>query len=316
MKRSFTVKPKTNVTAASHARDKIGGLENRIADLRARLAEPDLAEDERIDLGQELAELEEQLNFAWQDDEAEYDYAIQQQEFNPDGSLKGYDDYEAPDNDLYEVTIWYEVDPGHDAMGPQAATEVLEYYADSPDEAIEFAKRDWDGPIDRLEITAVNPEYDDVDLPYASDKAEGQKVEASEKVEAAEESYTYADFMDTGLEDDIAYKLGLYIDWSAVRGEGGPIFICDDPDHENNSDMWDGSDEDILRKMDFSDYKDFIEEDILTHPQEEWAKLYKSYLQDLGDPTVYFDEDFEDLDEELTIPDFEDPGDIAPHFKD
>lgn len=77
---------------ATSTRERISGLEKKIDELRDRLADPDLDEDERIDLGLELAEAEEQLNFAWQDDEAEYDYALRQQEFNPDGSLKGYDD--------------------------------------------------------------------------------------------------------------------------------------------------------------------------------------------------------------------------------
>lgn len=43
-----------------------------------------------VDYELKLSELKEQLNFAWQDDEAEYNYALEQQEFNPDGSLKGY----------------------------------------------------------------------------------------------------------------------------------------------------------------------------------------------------------------------------------
>ena len=77
---------------ATSTRDKISGLQKKIDRLRDRLADPDVDEDERIDLGLELSEAEEQLNFAWQDDEAEYNYALQQQEFNPDGSLKYYDD--------------------------------------------------------------------------------------------------------------------------------------------------------------------------------------------------------------------------------
>lgn len=43
-----------------------------------------------IDYELKLSELKEQLNFAWQDDEKEWLYAVEQQEFNPDGSLKGY----------------------------------------------------------------------------------------------------------------------------------------------------------------------------------------------------------------------------------
>ncbi len=72
-------------------RDRIEYLQTKIDILeeelyRNRYLDP----EERIDDQLELEELKEQLNFAWQDDEAEYNYALQQQEFNPDGSLKGY----------------------------------------------------------------------------------------------------------------------------------------------------------------------------------------------------------------------------------
>ena len=69
--------------------EKIGIVEERIARKKANYCN----RDELIDDQLELEELKEQLNFAWQDDEAEYNYAYEQQEFNPDGSLKGYDDY-------------------------------------------------------------------------------------------------------------------------------------------------------------------------------------------------------------------------------
>ena len=85
---------KKKVVKAS-TRGRIGMLEERIADLEnyiedAKAAGTDI--EDLVDEYQELEELKEQLNFAWQDDEAEYNYALQQQEFNPDGSLKGYDD--------------------------------------------------------------------------------------------------------------------------------------------------------------------------------------------------------------------------------
>ena len=82
----------TSYIKGETTRDRIYGLQARIDDLRSQLADPDLADDERVDIGLELAALEDELNFAWQDDEAEYNYALRQQEFNPDGSLKGYDD--------------------------------------------------------------------------------------------------------------------------------------------------------------------------------------------------------------------------------
>lgn len=72
---------------------KISQLEDRIAEIKDNIqtAQIDgLNEDYIVDLYQELNELEDELNFAWQDDEAEWNYAREQQEFNPDGSLKLY----------------------------------------------------------------------------------------------------------------------------------------------------------------------------------------------------------------------------------
>ena len=39
--------------------------------LNRRYENPFTIEDELVDLGQDIADLEERLNFAWQDDEAE-----------------------------------------------------------------------------------------------------------------------------------------------------------------------------------------------------------------------------------------------------
>mgnify|MGYP000933926412 CR=1 FL=1 len=100
MKRLVNASKKRSIKASS-TRDRITSLEERIADIEERLHN-DRYEDpeDRIDDHVELEELKEQLNFAWQDDEAEYNYALEQQEFNPDGSLKGYDD-------IYESTNRY-----------------------------------------------------------------------------------------------------------------------------------------------------------------------------------------------------------------
>lgn len=86
------------IHAATSTRDRISYLQDKIDILKEYLARDNYEDpEERIDDQLELEELKEQLNFAWQDDEAEYNYALQQQEFNPDGSLKGYDD-------IYEST--------------------------------------------------------------------------------------------------------------------------------------------------------------------------------------------------------------------
>lgn len=82
-----------NVVAETSTRDRISDLEERIRQLKVRidrLHEIGADDDEIIDYQLELQELEDDLNFAWQDDEAEYNYAVEQQEFNPDGSLKYY----------------------------------------------------------------------------------------------------------------------------------------------------------------------------------------------------------------------------------
>ena len=75
------------------SRNEISQLEDRIAEIKnnIRTAQIEgLDEDYIVDLYQELSELKDELNFAWQDDEAEWNYAREQQEFNPDGSLKLY----------------------------------------------------------------------------------------------------------------------------------------------------------------------------------------------------------------------------------
>lgn len=93
---------------------------------------------------------------------------------HPATGVKASEDYvsdwrDDPNADLYVVKIWYESDPGHDTIGPVASEEIIETVATSPQEAIEYAKRAWSGPIDRIEIVDINPEYDDDEpLPFAS----------------------------------------------------------------------------------------------------------------------------------------------------
>ena len=172
-----SVKPQAQKVEASSTRSKITALEDRIASIREELDNPEISEDESIELQQELSELEDELNFAWQDDEAEWDYARQQQEFNPDGSLKGYGDdvyssevcgsWEDDANaDMYVVKIWHECDPGHDVAAPEACEEIIQVVATSPDEAKERAAAQWSGPIDRIEIVDINPEEPEMEVPF------------------------------------------------------------------------------------------------------------------------------------------------------
>jgi len=71
-----------------------------------------------------------------------------------------------PFADLYVVKIWYEIDPGHDTLGPVAQEEIIEVVATSPSEALERAKKEWSGPIDRIEIVDINPEEPAEPLPF------------------------------------------------------------------------------------------------------------------------------------------------------
>lgn len=65
---------------------RIDRWEERVEELEKRL---EMYPDD-IDAAIDLLEAKEQLNFAWQDDEAEYNYALEMQEFNADGSLRYY----------------------------------------------------------------------------------------------------------------------------------------------------------------------------------------------------------------------------------
>lgn len=69
------------------------------------------------------------------------------------------------DADTYVVSIWHEVEGMRGGL-PSAAQEIFEIVADSPDEALERAKMQWKGPIDRIEIIDVNPEDTEEDVPF------------------------------------------------------------------------------------------------------------------------------------------------------
>ena len=48
----------------------------------------------------------------------------------------------------------------------EAAEEIFQIVANSPDQAKERAKMQWSGPIDRIEIVDINPEDSDIDAPF------------------------------------------------------------------------------------------------------------------------------------------------------
>lgn len=88
------------------------------------------------------------------------------------------------------------------------------------------------------------------------------------------------DFVPT--EEEVMKELGLYLDFSSIRNGHGPVFIYSDPDHECNSDMWDGDEEAYIDRLDYSDYTSDIEAEVLQYPKDEWRDRYKTYLQGLS----------------------------------
>jgi len=84
-----------------------------------------------------------------------------------------------------------------------------------------------------------------------------------------------------GIESDVIDELGLYVDFSSVRGDSGTIWIFSDPNHENNADMWMGNLDEALAKLDYSEYIYGVIENVLTQPKDTWRENYKKYLQSL-----------------------------------
>lgn len=113
-------------------------------------------------------------------------------------------------------------------------------------------------------------------------KKKSQKMTEEEIEELYEDfDYIYNDrFMNTEMK--VIDEMGLYIDFSSIRYDAGPIWIFSDPNHENMSDMWEGDvDEDALAKLDFSEYTEGLIQNVLCYPQEQWARRYKKYLKSL-----------------------------------
>lgn len=71
--------------------------------------------------------------------------------------------------DEYVVKIWHEVEGMRGGL-PSASEEIFVTVANSPQQAIEQVKREWGGPIDRIEIVDINPDDlgDDeyMEIPY------------------------------------------------------------------------------------------------------------------------------------------------------
>ena len=84
------------------------------------------------------------------------------------------------------------------------------------------------------------------------------------------------------VEEDVERELGLYLDFSTVRGTGGEVFIFSDPDHLNNYDMWMGDPGAEIDRLEFSDYASYVAGNIFSEDKSKWRDLYRDYLISLA----------------------------------
>ena len=99
--------------------------------------------------------------------------------------------------------------------------------------------------------------------------------EGSSYFDATEEK----DFFD--IENEVFAELGIYVDFSSVRGNSGTLFIYADPTHECSSDVWDGDEDAEITSVPFEDYSYEVEERVLAYPEEEWEVRFKDYVETL-----------------------------------
>ena len=145
--------------------------------------------------------------------------------------------YDPTEADTYIVKIWYEVEPGFDTTaGPVAAEEIFEVVANSPDQAKEYARMQWDGPIDRIEIVDVNPDPSAYELPFeACSNVTANTSETGER-KLSQASF---DFAHDGYysEDDIDRCIRLAFEDDDVTVEGTSYHEVDYSDYPEYDDF-------------------------------------------------------------------------------
>lgn len=102
-------------------------------------------------------------------------------------------------------------------------------------------------------------------------------TDSRKPAEILQDAYDNEDFFD--IENDVAAELGLYLDFSSIRGDSGTVFIFSDPDHEEDSDMWMGSDDAELARIDFGDYAKAVADKVLSKDESQWEDAYQEYIQ-------------------------------------
>lgn len=132
---------------------------------------------------------------------------------NIDELLEDYEEvtssYDPTEADTYVVKIWHEIEPSYDAPnGPEAAEEIFTVVATSPQEAKEYAMKQWKGPIDRIEIVDINPEENEDYIPFDScDNVTGSDMlDHMDQFDAWYDSLSEAD---QARVDDLADDMGL-----------------------------------------------------------------------------------------------------------
>ena len=145
--------------------------------------------------------------------------------------------YNPTEADTYVVKIWHEVEGMRGGL-PSAAEEIFQTVATSPQAALEQVKRQWDGPIDRIEIVDVNPdpnEYEEVPF-EASTCVEGTTASGLGQLE----SLVYeASVMCKKGELDCDEAENWIIDYMEDYGyEEGKDFSVDDVENEMKIYKW------------------------------------------------------------------------------
>ena len=81
------------------------------------------------------------------------------------------------------------------------------------------------------------------------------------------------------IEDKVAAELGIYCDFSSIRGGYGTIFIYSDPNHECNWDTWNGPEDALITSIDYPSYIYDMISKVMIESNGDYGAAYKKLLQ-------------------------------------
>lgn len=159
----------------------------------------------------EVDDLADDLGYNLYEDCADYELAHLMEMYWNDPAKSVKASYDPTEADTYVVKIWYEVEPEYDAPNdPEAAEEIIEVVANSPQQAKEYALMQWDGPVDRIEIVDVNPDYTDEYFPFeaCSDISSSSSVSCSTEFDVVMSQLSfdfihYGNYVESKIEDAV-----------------------------------------------------------------------------------------------------------------